>query len=146
MNATPVPEPVALVAEDHLHDVHRRAEVVRDAVRAPVDLRPRRVPGVEDGAHRARELLARVLRERRPRLVLVDPLEGADELAQVVGVELDVLLHSALGLQVAERLLEAVRVDARHDLAVHLDQAAVRVVREARVAGARRQPVAPPRR
>jgi hypothetical protein len=108
---------------------------------APIDLRPRRVPGLEHGAYRARELLARLLRERRPRLVLVEPLEGADELTQVVGVELDVLLRSALRLEVAQRLLEAVRVDAHHDLAVHLDQAAVRVVREARVAGARRQPI-----
>ena len=54
MNATPVAGLVALVAEDHLHDVHRRAEVVRDPVRAPVDLRARRVPRVEDGSHGAR--------------------------------------------------------------------------------------------
>ena len=53
---------VALVAEHHLHDVHRGAEVVGDVVRAPVDLRARRVPRLEDGAHGAEQLLARVRR------------------------------------------------------------------------------------
>ena len=51
---------VALVAEDHLHDVDRGAEVVGDVVRPPVDLRARRVPRLEHGAHGAQELLARV--------------------------------------------------------------------------------------
>ena len=54
---------VALVAEHHLHDVHGRADVVRDAVRAPVDLRARVLPRLEDREHRAAQLLARVLRE-----------------------------------------------------------------------------------
>ena len=83
---------LAAVAEDHLHDVHRGAEVVRDVVRAAVDLRARRVPRVEDGAVRAAQLLARVLRERAAR----SPprrcaLNVVDELAEVVGGELDVL-------------------------------------------------------
>ena len=66
--------------------------------------------------------------------VLVDLLERADELTEVVPGELDVLRDSAGGLQVGQRLLEAVAVHALHDLAVHLDEAPVRVVREARVA------------
>src|SRR2546421_389678 len=61
-----------LVAEHHLHDVHGRAEVVGDLVGAPVHLRARRLPGVEDGAHRAGELLARVVSERPAGLLLVD--------------------------------------------------------------------------
>ena len=64
------PGRVALVAEDHLDDVHGRAEVVRDLVRPPVDLRARRVPRVEDGADGPLELRVRVLREvarRSPR-------------------------------------------------------------------------------
>ena len=66
---------VALVAEDHLDDVHRGAEVVRDVVRAAVDLRARRLPRVEDGADGAAQLLARVLRERAAELLVVDRLE-----------------------------------------------------------------------
>src|SRR6185436_1108219 len=69
-----------LVSEDHLDDVDRGAEVVRDAARAPVDLRPRRVPRIEDRADRGGELVARVLGEVLSRLLLVHALEGLDEL------------------------------------------------------------------
>src|SRR5207248_8987560 len=61
----------ALVAEDHLDDVDRRADVVGNLVGAPVDLGARRVPRVEDRANGAAELLARVLRERTAGLLLV---------------------------------------------------------------------------
>ena len=65
---------------------------------------------------------------------------------EVVGGEIDVLLHAALALQVAERLLEAVAVDAVDDLAVHLDQPPVGVAREARVARRAREALRPRRR
>ena len=54
---------VALVAEHHLLHVHRRAPVVGDAVDAPVLDRAVAHPGVEHGADRLAQLLARVLRE-----------------------------------------------------------------------------------
>jgi hypothetical protein len=41
----------ALVPEDHLDDVDRGPEVVRNVMGAPVDLGPGRVPGLEDRAH-----------------------------------------------------------------------------------------------
>ena len=137
---------VALVAEDHLDDVDRRAEIVGDVVRAPVDLRARRVPRVEDRLDRAAELLARVLRERAAGLVLVDPLERVDQLGEVVGGQVDVLLDAARALQRRELLLEAVAVDPVDRLAVHLDQPPVGVVGEAAVAGRRAPGPRPPRR
>src|SRR5439155_18933554 len=105
----------------------------RDPVGAAVDLRARRIPRVEDGADRSGELLLGVLRERILGLVVVDLLEGADERLEVVRGELDVLLDASLLLELRERVLEALSVDALDDLAVHLDQATVRVVGEARV-------------
>src|SRR4029078_2733593 len=73
---------VALVAEDHLHDVDRGAEVVRDVVRTPVDLRTRRVPRVEDRAHRMHQLTPRVPSEVAAGLLAVDLLERPDELLE----------------------------------------------------------------
>ena len=130
---------LASVAEDHLDDVHRGAEIVRDVVRLSVDLRPWRVPRVEDRAIGASQLLGGVLRERVAGALLVDLLERLDETAEVVGGELDVLGHPARRLQVGERLLEAMPVDTGHHAPVHLDEPAVGVECEARVAGRRRQ-------
>ena len=59
-------------------------------------------------------------------------LERLDQLREVVRGEIDVLLHAARPLEIGERLLEAVAVDAVDDLAVHLDEPPVRVAREAR--------------
>ena len=126
---------LAHVPEHHLDDVDRRPDVVRDPVRAPVDLRARRVPGVEDRADCARQLLARVLREAPSGALLVDLLERRDQPAQVLGGQLDVLVDAPRALQVGERVLEEIGVDAVDDLAVHLDQPAVGVVGEARVPG-----------
>src|SRR5581483_7249122 len=108
---------VALVPEDHLDDVDRRAEVVGDRVRAPVDLRARRVPRVEDGGDRAAELLARVLREVLARLLDV-------YLARLLDAVVDV---------------EALVRDAVDGLAEHLDEAPVAVARELGVAGGARE-------
>ena len=141
MKQTPVPGRLAAVAEHHLDDVHRRAEVVGDVVRPAVDLRARRVPRVEHGAVRAAELLAGVGRKRAAGLRLVDRRERLDELAEVVRREIDVLRDPARGLEIGQRLLEAVAVDAVDDLAEHLDQAAVRVEGEARVPGRGGEPL-----
>ena len=130
---------VALVAEDHLDDVDRGAEVVRDLVRPPVDLRARRVPGGEHGLDRAPELLARILRERLAEVGLVDALEGVDEPGQVGGGQFDVLRGPSLPLQLLQLALEAMRVDSVDGLPVHLDQPPVGVVGEAGVPGRRAQ-------
>ena len=126
---------LAAVAEDHLDDVHRRAEVVRDPVRAPVHLGARRLPRVEDGAHRALELHAWILRKVLARALAVQDEEACDETLEIVGGELDVLLHAAVGLQPVERVLEALAAEVGHDVAVHLNEPAVRVVREPLVPG-----------
>ena len=132
---------VALVAEDHLDDVHRRAEVVRDVVGAPIDPSARRLPRVEHRAGRALQLLARVLRKRRARLALVDLLERRDQLAEVVGGQLDVLPHAATLLEALQLAFEEMPIDTVDDLAVHLDQPAIGVAREARVPGGGGEPV-----
>ena len=140
MKHTPVPELSPLLPKTIWTTFTAVPSVSGNVVRPPVDLRARRVPRVEDRANGARQLLARVLGEVVAGLVQIDPLVRLDQTVEVVVRELDVLLRAALGLQVRERLLEAVPVDPVDDLAVHLDQAPVGVVGEARVAGPRREP------
>ena len=131
---------LALVAEDHLLHVDSGADVVRDPVRAPVDLGARGVPRVEDGAHRAGELAAGVLREPT-HLLGVDLLVGLDQLGEILGGEVGVAGDIAPSLEVGELLLEPIVLDPVDDLAVHLDQAPVRVGGEARVARALGEPL-----
>jgi hypothetical protein len=64
----------ASVPEHHLHHVDRCPEVFGNLVGLPVHPSAWRVPGVEDGAHGAHQLLVRVGGERVPRLLLVDLL------------------------------------------------------------------------
>src|SRR3712207_8704770 len=59
------PARLALVAEDHLLDVHRGAPLVGDAVDAAVLHGAVALPRVEDRADRRLELRPRVLREVR---------------------------------------------------------------------------------
>src|SRR5205823_8811336 len=101
------PRALPAVAEHHLHDVHCRPEIVRDVVRAPVDLGTRGTPGVEDRPVGSAELLARVLRAVLADRIAVDLSERFAELAKVVRREIDVVLASARVRQVGERLLEA---------------------------------------
>ena len=124
---TPGARGVALVPEHHLDDVDRGAEVVRDLVGAAIDLRARRLPRVEDGTGRPAELLRRILGKRLSHLALVGLLVGGDQPTQVVGGQVDVLADAPSLLQRLELALEQVAVDPVDDLAVHLDQPAVRV-------------------
>ena len=121
---------VAAVPEHHLHDVHGGPEILGNVVRPAVDVRTRRVPGVEHRAVGAAQLVFWLLRERPVGLVLVDGLERRDELAQVVGGEIDVVRDTARGLEIGQCLLEAMPVDAVDHLAVHLEEPPVRVERE----------------
>ncbi len=139
--ADPRPGCVPLVAEHHLDDVHGGAEVVRDVVRAAIDTRTRRLPRVEHCPGGASKLLAGVGGERRADLALVELLEGRDQAAQVVGRQLDVESRAARFLERLQLALEDVPVDPVDDLAVHLDQTAVRVEREPWVAGRGREPL-----
>ena len=131
---------VALVAEDHLHDVDRRAELVRNVIRAAVDLGARRVPRVEDGSYRTRELVARILRKVAIGLLPVDRPIGLDQPGQIVGGQIDVLCGTSCLLQIGECLFEPMAVDPVDDLAVHLDQPPVRVVGKALVPRCARKP------
>ncbi len=74
-----------------------------------------------------------ILREGLAELVLDDRLETGDDLGPMLGLELGVELEAFEIFVVLERLLEQVVVDAEHDVAIHLDEAAIGVVGKAPV-------------
>ena len=85
------------------------------------------------------KLQQRILREIGANLLLVDLLVFGSELDETLGRNRGVFLHAVLGLDRAERMFELVVVDIHHHAAEHVDEAAIRVVGEARIARALRE-------
>ena len=99
------------------------------------------VPRLEHRLDRVPQLLVRIVREVDAGLLAHDALEAVDEPGEVVGAELG-LDREALRLdEVVQRLLEQVAGHVEHDLAEHLHEAAVRVVREPLVVRLLREPL-----
>ena len=128
---------VVAVAEHHGLHVHGGAEIVADLLAHPVRDGAGAVPRLEHGLDRAAELQARALRERLAGGLLHDRQVGLAEGLEHRGREVGVVRGAGLLLGGLERVLEEGAVDAEHDAPVHRDEAAVRVVREALVAGDR---------
>ena len=125
---------VALVPEHHGLHVDGGAEVVGDLLHAPVVARALAVPAAEHRFDRAPELLGGVLRELDAGLRQHDRLEPLDQPLQVFGRQLGIARDPAMLAELGERVLELLAVDVEHDLAEHLHEPAVGVVREPRVA------------
>ncbi len=125
---------VAHIAEDHRLDIHRRAPGGRDVVELAILDRARIHPGGEDGADRAPELVARVLREVAAKRLLHDVLVLADEDLPVLGAEIGVEMQALALLVILERLLEMPVIDVEHDVGIHRDEAAIAVPGEAGIA------------
>ena len=103
-------------------------------------------PRTEHRADRAPQLRVRILRERLAGLLLDALLVVADELFQIVGVEIGVERVAVAVLVLVEDFLEVMMLDAEHHVGIHGDEAPVAVEREAAVAGFLRQRLAPSRR
>ena len=132
---------VAEVAEHHRLHVHGGAEQALDALYLPVADRSRAVPGAEYRVDGAPELIERRLRKRAAGVAGVDFLVGGDHAIQVVGVQVGVLGHSPAFLGGIEGMLEMLVFHPHHHVAVHLDEAPVGVLGEARVARLLGQPL-----
>ena len=126
---------IAGVAEHHLLHVDRGADVVGDVVDAAVFLRARILPGAEHRVARALELLDRILRKRLAGLLLHDLLVARDHFAQRRLVEVGIGFRAARFLHRVELVLEDVLRNLQHDVAEHLDEAAIAVGGEPAVAG-----------
>ena len=113
---------VAEVAEHHGADVHRGAEVLRDAFAAPVQPGPVGVPGVEDRVDRQVQLFPRVLREFVAGMLADCLLERVDQAFQVVDVQFQVTGHPFCGFGLVQRVGEHLARHFQHRLAEHLQQ------------------------
>ncbi len=113
---------------------------MRDRVDPAIDARAFGLPAVEHRADRALELFADVLRERATELGFDDRLIFADQRAPVIGGHFGIVGKAAILLGDFQRFLEQAVVEAEDDVGVHLDEAAIAVPGEARVARSRGEP------
>ena len=112
-----------------------------DVVQLPVGDRTRVHPRLEDRVAGARELVLRILGEGLAGLFLDDRLEAGDDFVERLLVEVEVGLGLDLLLDRRELVLELVLLDPEHHVAVHLDETAVAVLREAPVPGLGLEPL-----
>ena len=131
---------VTHVAIHHRDDVDRRSQTVGDPVHLAVILRAPRVPALEHRFDRAPQLLLRIIGEGPARALLDDRLEVVDQVVQIVGGEIDVAFDLAAGLRLVELCLERILAEVEDDVAIHLDKAAIGIVRKTRVLGPSDQP------
>src|SRR5690606_15976691 len=92
------------------------------------------VPALEDGFHAQLQLIERVLREHRVRVTLDQRLKPIGSLLPTLSRDARVRLNALFATNLRDDLLERLAGDIQHNLAEHLDQAAVQVPREAHIA------------
>ena len=110
-------------------------QAVGNAVQTAIGLGAIVVPGAEHRADGAPELLGRVLRERLAGFALDRRLIVGDHLLPMVGAQIGIEREAVEVLVIVQDVLEHAMVDAQHHVGIHLDEAAVAVVGEARIAG-----------
>ena len=126
---------VAHVAEHHGLHVDGGAPALGNVVQPPVGDGARVHPARKHRADRPPQLLVRLLRKRLAELLLDLGLVEPDHTAPLIGREFGVELEPEPALLVLEDFFENLVVEAEHDVAVHLDEAAVAVIGKARIAG-----------
>ena len=126
---------VAHVAEHHGLDVHRSAQQTPDAVELPVLDRAVVIPTAEDRVDGVPQKLHRVAWKRRSRFLLIELLVFVDDLRELVGRQLVVVLHARALLVRAQDVLELLVRDSHDHVAEHVDETSVRVPHESGVAG-----------
>ena len=130
---------LAHVAEHHGLDVDRRAPVVGQPVDPAIVHGAATEPRVEHGADGVIELPARVVGKLGVGGVVDDPAKVVRHRLPVRRAEFRVLGHAQAGFVGVDAVLECVTCHAQHDRAEPLDEPAVGVPAEARVAGGRDQ-------
>ncbi|MCY1172797.1 hypothetical protein D9M73_129410 [compost metagenome] len=125
---------VAHIAEHHRLHVDGGAPACRNVVEAAIDLGAFRLPRSEHRADRAPQLVMHVLREGLAPQLLDQALIFGDKAAQVIGGEIGVEEIAAIFLGDFQRFLERIMIEFEHHVRIHLDEAAIAVPREARIA------------
>jgi len=123
------------VAESHLLDVDSGAPLVGDLVHLAVDVCTGVVPAAEDSLDSLDQLITGILGERLALVLLIDLLEDADQLFQVLSGQVHVVLDTLDLFHLIDLDLEQALRDHHDDVGEHLHETAIAVVCKAGVVG-----------
>ncbi len=112
---------------------------MRYVVETAIDFCPLAVPAVEHRADRTPELVLDVLRERRIVLARDDRLEFLDQRLPVFRLHLGIVEEALVFLGDFQRFLEQSVIETQNNIRIHLDEAAIAVPGETRIAGSDRE-------
>ena len=91
-------------------------------------------PAAEYSADRAVQLFPHILREGLAIGIRDHLLVATDDLLPILGIEVGIEVDVVIELEGLQYLLEFVMFDVQHDIAIHLNEAAIAVIGETRIA------------
>ncbi len=86
------------------------------------------LPRAEHGADGTPELLGRILRKRPAQLLFDDRLVAGHDFLPIIGIKIRVLKGTLVVLVHIQDVFKHPVIDAKHHIAVHLDEAAIAVI------------------
>src|SRR5665213_904041 len=125
----------AAIAEHHGLHVDRRAPIFRYVIEAAIGVGPRRMPGAEHGGDGAPKLIVNVVRKRLAQFLLHMRLVKLGNALEVFRFQLGIVFEAFVFFFAVEDFLEHRVFHAQHDVGIHLDEAAIGIVGETRIAG-----------
>ena len=125
---------IAQIAEHHGLHVDSGAPVFGNIVEPAIGARPIAAPRTEHRADRAPQLFMRVLRERAAQRLFNDGHVPRDQLFQIIGIKAGILGDALVFLGDFQGVFKGIMVQFQHHIAIHLDETAIAVPRETRVA------------
>ena len=127
---------LAEIAENHGLHVDRGAQPVIDVIDAAIGLGAFVLPAPENGVTRGRELFERLLRKVLAGFLLHQLLVLGDDVLQRLGLKLVIELHFFAQLDGVKDVFKLLLRHIENYVAEHLDQAAIGIIRKARIAAA----------
>ena len=126
---------LAAIAEHHGLHIDRGAPVLRNVMQTAIGVGARTLPRSEHRPDRTPQLRFHIIGERRAQILLHPILIGLRDTLQIGGIQFGVEFDALLFLDGVENFLEQRVLHAQYHVRIHLNETAITVIGETRIAG-----------